>query len=724
VTRSPSSGGSGGGVGTGGSNRPGDQRVGGDKTYTSFAGPRGGTLRDEPSRQPVMLGPSGAQLLAWVGVAIVNAVVIATHPVPPNGWGVRVAWHLYDAGQILALGLVSAGVVALWQRFGPKRRILGILACAVWAVLVGMLVMRVSLRGVAEQIALSRGADIATEPEPYLTIVVILASLCVPGALVFGRLAARPKLRWIAVAMALLVTIGNEFVLTGDYQGIHFFLVWAATTLAAAAVTGVVLPKGLEPLHRGHRPTRIALLTAVSLGAAWTVAVWPSSRVATRLFRVDGAVMVAQLARVQALLAPEPSNETFDYVARGDAPIPASKPALVAPNAIVIFITVDAMRADLFERKEFAKRLPHLTRLRDEEVFFSLARSPASGTRVALTAIFSSHYFSQMPWTNPGSGRLVIRKPLVPRFTEMLQDAEVQTAQIVSDYRALVQFAGLMRGFDEQRVMPREGKGKFNFALSPTMIDAAIERLAKQSDERALFLYMHLLDPHRPYTAAGTDGSKWERYVREVELVDEHIGRLRNELETTGLWDRTTLIVSADHGEAHGLHGTPYHNRNLYEELVRVPLMMRVPGVAGRRVDTPVSLIDLGPTILDLMSVDTPGSFMGESLVPHLRGENPKHERPIICEHSGVRAMFTDDNFKVIIDRNFHREEVYDLTIDPGERHNLRDAPGARGDERKARLQAFFRVHAPRGEALADRIVEMRARQKAAEERKRERKRK
>src|SRR5262249_20606833 len=152
------------------------------------------------------------------------------------------------------------------------------------------------------------------------------------------------------------------------------------------------------------------------------------------------------------------------------------------------------------------------------------------------------------------------------------------------------------------------------------LVDVAIPWLEKHG-EGPLFLFLHFMDAHYPYDAAGAEGAPFEAYLREVALCDAAIGRLIDALKTEHMWSRTALIVASDHGEAFGQHDTPYHGLTLYEELVRVPIVVRVPGDTRRTVDAPVSLIDVGPTILDLFRQRTPGAFMGQSLVPFLRGE-------------------------------------------------------------------------------------------------------
>jgi arylsulfatase A-like enzyme len=121
--------------------------------------------------------------------------------------------------------------------------------------------------------------------------------------------------------------------------------------------------------------------------------------------------------------------------------------------------------------------------------------------------------------------------------------------------------------------------------------------------------------------------------------------------------------------------------------------MIRVPGLKPRKITTPVSLMDIGPTLLDLMGQETPAHMMGQSLVPFLRGEKPTLTRPIIAEGRLKQSMVTPDNFKVLFDQRSGTKEIYDLTKDPKELKNLYDELGPEGEARIATLRAFFEVH-------------------------------
>jgi arylsulfatase A-like enzyme len=355
---------------------------------------------------------------------------------------------------------------------------------------------------------------------------------------------------------------------------------------------------------------------------------------------------------------------------------------------IVIFLTIDALRAEVLDDPNLRRRVPHLAELADQSVTFTNARTPGSTTRNTLGSIFASKYHSQLDWTKVGRGRSLAEDP-TPRLSDRMQAAGYYTvylvpyAPIAGKYRVLGKFRS------EVRLRP-ERPGQ-RFPLSEDTVDEALRRIERLQN-RKLFLYMHWMDPHDPYDAAGKDGPEVERYLREIELCDRSFGRFWKGLAERKLLDRTVLVLSADHGEALGQHGIPHHGGSLYEVLVRVPLVFRVPGVSPRRVDTPVLAMDIAPSLLDLVGAPTPGAYMGQSLVPFLRGEDPHLTRPIAADQVNVKAMVFR-HYKVIDNRKRNTIELFDLQADPDETRNLYGEAPERDAELLGALRNFFAVH-------------------------------
>jgi len=223
------------------------------------------------------------------------------------------------------------------------------------------------------------------------------------------------------------------------------------------------------------------------------------------------------------------------------------------------------------------------------------------------------------------------------------------------------------------------------------VIDPLLERLRRVGDEPT-FVYGHLMEPHYPYDRGGNEGTAHERYLAEIAVADGLLGRVVRVLGQR-FKDRAYLIVTADHGEAFGEHGTFQHTKTLYEELLHVPLLITGPGVVPRRIEQHVGLVDVGPTVLDLFGVDAPAEIIAQSLVPVLAGGEVALDRPVLAEGRLRRALYHGD-LKVIEDARRKTVEVYDLSADPGELDNLFDRDRARAEPALARLRAFFAVHA------------------------------
>jgi arylsulfatase A-like enzyme len=212
------------------------------------------------------------------------------------------------------------------------------------------------------------------------------------------------------------------------------------------------------------------------------------------------------------------------------------------------------------------------------------------------------------------------------------------------------------------------------------------------------FFATHWLEPHAPYLAGKKGQKPWNRYLAEVDRIETSLRFIADEfVRRPDLARRTYVVLAADHGEAFGEHGSYHHASTLYDELLRVPLLILGPGIAPSRDSTPVSLIDVGPTVLDLFGLGTPGFHLGQSLLPALFGKELQIDRPMAAEAGRLmRSLVFADGYKAIVDLQKNTQEVYDLASDPGELRNL-VGTSRRADLALVDLHLFFEVHRRKG---------------------------
>ena len=633
------------------------------------------------------MSPSAAAALGWLLVALGNAVGIAAVPLAGLDPWTRLLHLLFDAGHTLSLALTAYGLTALWRSFGPARFRWALLVLALASTALFNLVLAKDLSGAVERWTNS------TEVGWLIAIGCTLLALAVPTAVVIGRWSSRFGYigRGLGVAVALGVVVANHHVLESGYAGAHFWLATLAATLLGASLTGLELGRARR-VTAWSRP----LLAAAVAAALVSLLVAPPSRVELELIERDTAFLAPLLSgfRIPKRLAkanvPRELRRWFEP--RADRPeLPPHPTALVGDGGIVVVVTVDALRFDVFSPKH-RRLLPNLNELRQNSAFFTQTRSFGSDTRFSLGALFTGRYIAMTEWTGLFGNRPTLERDKLPRLPELLAEHGVETSTAVALPKILSRRVGILRGFAEHVMVD----GGDRMQGTPEIIDHAIERLRHQGSG-SLFYYTHLMDPHLPYDKHGKRAdSPHAAYMREVAHVDQHIGRLRKAIRDLGLAQRTLLIVSSDHGEAFGEHGQRAHNRPLYEVQVHVPLLVEYPGVKPRSIDAHVSTLDIGPTVFDALRVPTPGYWMAESLVPLLLGEKVNDHRPIYMERALTRALLFPNGLKVMLRSNDRFAQIYDIKRDPAELEDLRESLGPEGDHLHALARAYARVHTSR----------------------------
>ena len=301
------------------------------------------------------------------------------------------------------------------------------------------------------------------------------------------------------------------------------------------------------------------------------------------------------------------------------------QPAPTAAGFNLLLITLDTVRADRLGAYGYAGvETPNLDRLASEGVRFAEAGSPVPLTLPAHATILSGLLPPRHGVRNNGAERF----PEEPAtLATRLAAAGYRTGAFIGAF-VLDRRFGLGRGFDRyDDEIPRERAADLDAERPGRVVtDRALAWLSEKS-EKPFFAWVHLYDAHAPYAPPEPFRTLYadRPYDGEIAEVDAQVGRLLAELDRLGIAGRTVVVVVGDHGEALGEHGELTHGLLLYEPSLHVPLLLRAPGVlpTGWVVETPVSLVDLAPTLAGLLdcplSAKTDRPLDGRDLSRQLR---------------------------------------------------------------------------------------------------------
>jgi len=363
------------------------------------------------------------------------------------------------------------------------------------------------------------------------------------------------------------------------------------------------------------------------------------------------------------------------------APATPPRPEPARPYNVVL-IMIDALRADMPWTGYPRDIAPWLTAFEKRVTSYHRAYSLSSYTAKSVLPALTGHYPSAMP----RDGYF---------FTRWMPENEVITerAQKVG-HRTLAGHGhgyflpgmGLDQGFDDYRLL----KGTF---LDNTGVhDVNSDRLnklgkellsdpknASQEGNKRFFAYFHYLDPHYSYTKhpGHPDFGNKARdvYDNEVHFTDKWVGDFVDWVLAQPFGERTAVIITADHGEGFGEHNHYRHAYEIWEALVRVPLMIYVPGAPPNRITTPRGHIDLAPTIADLMNIPPDPTWPGKSLVPEIFGAEAT-PRPVITELPRAdlmdrRRALIDGDYKLIAFGDDASYQMYKVSEDFKEERDL-----------------------------------------------------
>jgi arylsulfatase A-like enzyme len=432
----------------------------------------------------------------------------------------------------------------------------------------------------------------------------------------------------------------------------------------------------------------------------------------------------------------------------------ASALAAAPPN--VILITLDTVRADRMGFLGSKRGLtPNLDTLASQSVVFTRAYSQVPLTAPSHATILTGTY----PQFNQVTDFQIPLAQELPYAPEILRAHGYHTAAFVGAIilDPTARFApGFDRGFDtydagfrawhsgEDRYRTTERRGGEVVAHALVWLN--------QHPRGPFFMWIHLYDPHHPYDPPEPYKSKYASapYDGEIAYTDSAIGKFLSQLRARGLYDNSVIAVMADHGEALGDHGEDTHGIFLYDETIHVPLVIKLPSsassqknpagktstkkvpakkaAAGKRIETPVELVDVLPTILQAVKIPVPPEVQGESLLGMMTTKPPpapsaemtstSSSRPAYAETdyphraygwSSLRALRTGKYLYI----KAPRQELYDQSADPKAEHDLSSASTAVTGTLAAQLDAFRQKTSSSREVPAS-IVDPEAQEKLA----------
>lgn len=409
-----------------------------------------------------------------------------------------------------------------------------------------------------------------------------------------------------------------------------------------------------------------------------------------------------------------------------DAPSEPGGRAALADRPPVIVIVLDALSASHVTHLGYHRdTTPAIDAIAAEGATFTNCIVPAPFTVASVPSLMTG----RLPDSHGVISSAFRIRPDEVTLAEYLSGDGYRTVAVCSQPNG-GPATGNDDGFDEflELWVPEEGEEPdyvlerraiaFMIPSADEVVDEAERYLADAVDD-PLFLYVHILEPHTPFMAPPEVEARFvdpaydgpfrgddkelllletvrgnleatpqdiahvtALYDANLAWADQNVGRFVERLKATGVWDEALVILTSDHGEAHWQHGTWGHNWQLYEEFVRVPLIVKLPagaGPVGARIEPMVSTIDVLPSVCALLGIepDSPYALDGVSFVPLLEGAAPGSARELLLRSSHQQPFLglRSDAAKTIVRPNQQPfVEHYDLARDPTESRNLAEA--------------------------------------------------
>jgi arylsulfatase A-like enzyme len=497
----------------------------------------------------------------------------------------------------------------------------------------------------------------------------------------------------VAAALAVVFTVANHVVLPRLYPAFHLGL--ALLTV----MTAPVIARGFR-LHRARGAAEITWLAPTIVMGGLLLVIGAAPRISQRLSRVDNlrmifldrAPLLALGVELGARLAPpaplEPTSTPEELRSDGRLVIDWR-------GRDILLITVDALRADHVGAYGYRRdTTPAIDELARQGTIFERAYCPTPHTSYSIASLMTGKNLH--PLLAQGLGADSDTLAGLTRIYGYRTAAFFPPAVFFIDEELFTSFRDRKLDFEYARV---------EFADPSERAEAMTAYLALQPPDQRVFLWLHLFEPHEPYVAhAAHDFGERDvdRYDGEVAFADAGIRRIVRAVRARR--PEAIVIITADHGEEFGEHRGRYHGTTVYEEQVRVPLVIEGPGVpAGRRVQAPVQTIDILPTILGALDIPRPPRVGGYDLGHWLRptpSDAPGASAtspvgpPAAISQTDDHIMLADAMWRLVCARRAGACALYHLDADPEQAH---DVSNAHRDRFQSMKTALRRIEAAQG---------------------------
>jgi arylsulfatase A-like enzyme/Flp pilus assembly protein TadD len=360
----------------------------------------------------------------------------------------------------------------------------------------------------------------------------------------------------------------------------------------------------------------------------------------------------------------------------------------------VLLVTLDTTRADRLGCYGYpGAKTPNLDFLAQNGVQFLNAYCQVPLTCPSHCSILTGTYPMYHQVRNNGSYYLA---PELQTLAEVLKENGLETSAFVSSFTVDSRF-GLDQGFDvyDDLLSPDQTFKGLNSERRADAVYASFSRWMDENKKDHFFSWVHFFDPHIPYDPPShyLEEFRDNPYDGEIAFVDFYIGKIIEKLREQGLFEKTLIVVAGDHGEAFGEKQEEGHGVFIYESTMRVPLIFYCANnlPPGEGVQARVRLIDIMPSVLDMINIPMPEEIQGLSLLPYMEGKK-KQDLTSYIESYFPRENYGWSELVGLVDGDWKyikapKPELYNLSLDPGEEKNLIQEENKIAQEKKDKLE-------------------------------------